>query len=333
MAGMVHTTSRMLGQTGIAVSRVALGCGTFGGVGSPRHLIGRGLDRDASLACMDEALALGIDLLDTAHSYADGASERYIGEWLECQTPGTRASMHVATKVGTVVTDSGIAVDLSPQTIVEQLTESLTRLGVSRVDFCLSHAPDPATPIEATLHGFADVIGRGWVSHIGACNVDAEHLIAAVQTSSRLGLPRYEWVQNEYNLLNRSDEQALLEVCSAHGIGYTPFSPMAGGLLSGKYVRDQPPPPESRLSLRPHGQPPSKAIFDGIAQLQGEAARRGCDPGALALAWVTNHPQVTAAICGPSRRAEHLRLPRQALTIELDAPTRARIGAWFPADV
>ena len=281
------------------------------------------------MACMDEAVALGINLFDTAHSYADGASERCIGEWLRLQTAETRAGIRIATKVGNVVTDTGVSVDLSPRNIVEQLPDSLTRLGLSRVDFCLSHAPDPATPIESTLEGFADVIGRGLVSHIGACNLDVHQLAAAMETSSRLGLPRYEWVQNEYNLLNRVDEQGLLRLCDAYGIGYTPFSPMAGGLLSGKYLRDQPPPPDSRLSLRPEGHLPSPSFFDGIAQLEREAARRGCYTGALALAWVMSHVQVTAAVCGPSRRVEHLGLARQALTIELDESARTKIGSWF----
>ena len=281
------------------------------------------------MTCMDEAAALGINLFDTAHSYADGASELCIGEWLRLQTAETRAAIRIATKVGNVVTDTGVSVDLSPRNIVEQLPDSLTRLGVSRVDFCLSHAPDPASPIESTLEGFADVIGRGWVAHIGACNVDADQLAAAMEASSRLGLPRYEWVQNEYNLLNRVDERELLGLCGVYGIGYTPFSPMAGGLLSGKYRRDEPPPPDSRLSLRPEGHLPSPSFFDGIAQLEREAARRGCDTGALALAWVMSHAQVTAAICGPSRRAEHLGLARQALSIELDESARTKMGSWF----
>ena len=161
-------TIRILGRTGVAVSRVALGCGTFGGIGSPRRLIGRGLNHDASLACMDEAVALGINLFDTAHSYADGAGERCIGEWLRSQTAEVRDGMHIATKLGNIVSDTAVSVDLSPRTIVEQLAVSLTRLGISHVDFCLSHAPDPVTPIESTLEGFADAIGRGWVSHIGA---------------------------------------------------------------------------------------------------------------------------------------------------------------------
>ncbi|MBS0326323.1 MAG: aldo/keto reductase, partial [Proteobacteria bacterium] len=104
---------RRLGTTGLAVSRIALGCGNFGGVGSPRHLIGHGLDRDAAFASMDEAVALGIDLFDTAHSYAGGASEVMIGEWLAAQPRHVRDGIHLATKVGTVATEIGVTVDLS----------------------------------------------------------------------------------------------------------------------------------------------------------------------------------------------------------------------------
>jgi aryl-alcohol dehydrogenase-like predicted oxidoreductase len=321
--------TRTLGRTGVAISRVVLGCGTFGGIGSPRQLIGRGLDRDAAQATMDEALALGVNLFDTAHSYTGGASERWIGEWLRAQAPEARAAIRIATKVGNVVSDAGVSVDLSPRSIAAQIGESLARLGVPRVDFCLTHAPDPATPIESTLEGFADMIERGLVAHFGMCNVDAAQLAAAMDASARLGLPRCEWVQNEYNLLHRDDERELLALCARHALGYTPFSPMAGGVLSDKYRPDESPPADSRLALRPEGQLPSAAVFEGVAQLALEARRRRCDPGARALAWVIEHPQVTAAICGPSRSAEHLRLARQAIAIDLDEASRSSIGAWF----
>ena len=111
-----------------------------------------------------------------------------------------------------------------------------------------------------------------------------------------------------------------------------PFSPMAGGLLSGKYLPNESPPPDSRLSLRPEGDSPSRSFFDGVAQLERESERRGCGTGALALAWVMSHPKVTAAICGPSRRAEHLELARQALSIELDESARTKIGSWFKSN-
>src|SRR5215831_577755 len=116
---------RPLGRTGIAVSSIVLGCGNFGGVGPPRHLIGRGLDRDAAWASMNEAVALGINVFDTAASYAGAASERWISEWLRAQTKETLANIRIATKVGTVVSDTGMSLDLSPQNISRQLVTSL----------------------------------------------------------------------------------------------------------------------------------------------------------------------------------------------------------------
>jgi 1-deoxyxylulose-5-phosphate synthase len=319
---------RMLGRTGVAIFPLTLGCGSFGGVGSPAHLIGRGLDRDASWAAMDEAVALGITLFDTAHSYAGGASERFIGEWLGRQTPETRRQIHLSTKVGNVVTDSGVRVDLSPRTIISQLSLSLERLGVGRVDFCLAHDFDAETPIESTLEGFAEAIESGLVSHIGASNITAEQMAAAMQASVRLKLPRYEWIQNEFNLLNRRDEADLFQLCALYDIGYTPFSPLAGGRLSGKYVRGEPPPPDSRLAIRPDGRAPSQEYYDAMARLKEEAARRGCSAGALALAWVMSHPRVTSAVVGPARQPEHLQLAREALALELDHAARMEMGAW-----
>ena len=321
--------TKTLGRTGVAVSAVALGCGSFGGVGSPAHLIGRGLDRDASWATMDEAVALGITLFDTAHSYAGGASERFIGDWLGRQLPETRRQIHLSTKVGNVVTDAGVRVDLSPRTIISQLSLSLERLGAGRVEFCLAHDFDPETPIESTLEGFAEAIESGLVSHIGASNINAEQMAAVMQASVRLNLPRYEWIQNEYNLLSRRDEVDLFQLCALYDIGYTPFSPLAGGRLSGKYVRGEPPPADSRLAIRPDGRAPSQEYYDALARLKQEANRRGCSPGALALAWVMSHPRVTSAVVGPARQPEHLRLAREALDIELDLSARTEIGTWF----
>jgi aryl-alcohol dehydrogenase-like predicted oxidoreductase len=320
---------RTLGRTGIAVSPVTLGCGTFGGIGSPIHLIGHGLDEAAAMAAMDEAVALGINLFDTAGSYSGGASEEFIGRWLAAQPEATRARIHIATKVGLVPTPNGVEVDLSPLSIAWQFTESLQRLGLDRVDFCLSHAPDPDTPIEATLEGFAGLIEAVTVRCIGASNVSAEQVEAALLASERLGLSRYEWIQNEYNLLHRQDEARLFDLCREHGLGYTAFSPIAGGVLSRKYRRNAAPPPDSRLALRPEDRSLSTALFTAIDRLAEAALQRGVSTGALALAWVMQHAQVTSAIAGPARRAEHLKLAREALGIELDEASRQEIGGWF----
>lgn len=325
-----HSMSkRQLGNTGIEISAIVLGCGTFGGIGSPAHLIGHGLDEAASMAAMDEAAALGVNLFDTSTSYAAGASERFIGRWLGAQQPEIRDRIHVATKVGVVSTVDGMGVDLSPGNINRQLEQSLERLGVDRVDLCLSHAQDDDTPIESTLEGFAAQIEAGRVGSIGTSNVSAEQLEAALNASDRLGLPRYEWVQNEYNLLNRGDEGRVFDLCREHGLGYTPFSPLAGGVLSGKYRRGAEPPPGTRMALRPEGAELSDALFDAIDRLAALAQRHGASTGALALAWVMHQRQVTSLIAGPSRTPEHLRLAREALAVSLSEEECREIGDWF----
>jgi aryl-alcohol dehydrogenase-like predicted oxidoreductase len=321
--------ARVLGSTGIAISRVALGCGSFGGIGSPKELVGRGLDEAESFATMDEAVALGINLFDTAHAYAQGASEKMIGHWLAGQPSIIRANIHLSTKVGLVITNGGRTVDLSPTSIAQQLNISLERLGISRVDFCLCHFPDSVTPIEETLEGFAAAIEAGKVVHIGACNLTAAQLSEALAASARLGLPRYECLQNEYNLMKREDESDVFAICREHELGLTPYSPMAGGILTGKYLRDQVPPPRSRVAQWPGSCLPSPKQFDAIARLSDEAAKRGISTGAMALAWVMAHPVVVAPLAGPSRTAEHLQAAREALTIELDEETRKQISSSF----
>lgn len=321
--------TRVLGNTGIAIGRVALGCGSFGGIGSPLELLGRGLDEAASFTTMDEALALGINLFDTAHAYAAGASESMIGRWLAAQPSKVKAGIHIATKVGPALENQAWTVDLSPARIAQQLDISLERLGLDRIDFCLCHFPDSVTPIEATLEGFAAVIDAGKVAHIGACNLTEAQLGEALAASARLGLPRYEWIQNEYNLMKRGDEVGIFPLCQEHKLGLTPYSPMAGGVLSGRYARDQAAPPESRVAQWPGKQLPSPKQFAAIDRLKDAAANRGVTTGAMALAWVIAHPLVTALLTGPSRTPPHLQAAREALTIELGEPTREQLSNWF----
>jgi aryl-alcohol dehydrogenase-like predicted oxidoreductase len=147
--------------------------------------------------------------------------------------------------------------------------------------------------------------------------------------SARLGLPRYEWIQNEYNLMKQDDESDLFALCEEHELGLTPNSPMAGGVLSGKFVRDQLPDPSSRVALWPTGRLPSRKQFDAIDRLSEEASTLGVSTGAMALAWVMAHPPVTGLLTGPLRTPEHLKAAREALTIELDEATRRRISNLF----
>jgi 1-deoxyxylulose-5-phosphate synthase len=323
--------TQRLGSTGVEISKVILGCGTFGGIGGEARLIGRGLGREAAFSALDEAASLGINVLDTAERYAGGDSELAIGQWLGHCDEQTRAAMHIATKVAPPEMDGiqGRAFDQSY--IEEKLAISLERLGVERVTFFLSHAPDPNTPIETTLEGFAAVIESGRVEHIGCCNVDASQLRAALDAADRLRLPAFEWVQNGFSLLVPQADSEVRAICAERSLGYTPFSPLAGGVLTGKYGRNSPFPDGTRMALRPEGLDKilSERVFDALDLLGGEAMKRDVTSAGLALAWMLAHAHCTAPVVGPARSAPHLAHVAEATALALTAEEASQIGEWF----
>ena len=328
-------TSKTLGTTGIAIPRAFLGCGTFGGIGGARHLIGRGLDRKAAFDVLDEALALGIDVLDTAERYADGESERAIGEWLRQRPRELTKGVRIATKVAPPKVDGVDGTPFDRAYIERKLQMSLERLGLERVTFYLSHSPDKTTPIEETVEGFAAVIDAGRVAHVGCCNVGAEELIEALDAAERLGVPGFEWVQNGFSLLSPDDDREVRAVCRERSLGYTPSSPLAGGILTGKYARGEPFPEGTRMALRPeaYAEMMTDAVHDALDRLRSAAAARSVSCGALALAWLIAHPDCAAPVVGPSRVAPHLGHLDEALDLVLTAEERAQIASWFAAAV
>ena len=317
---------RELGRTGIEVSRIALGCGNFGGVGSAPAFFGAGESEDEALAIMDAAWGLGVTLFDTADAYGGGRSERAVGRWL---ADGRKRPV-VATKVFHSVDGDPSDHGLARERILRQIEGSLERLGVERVDLYLIHEPDPDTPIAETLGALDELVRAGKVGAVGASNVGAAQLREALQVSVDRGLARFEWVQNSYNLLERKDEDELLPLCAEHGLGYTPFSPLAGGWLTGKYQRGEPYPAGSRMTLRPdpYTSFEDDRTFDGLEALDAAAREHGVDMATLAVAWVLSHPLVTAAVVGP-RRPEHLEPARHALAVELSEDEREQLGALF----
>lgn len=320
----------MLGRTGVEVSRVALGCGNFGGIGSAPAFFGQGESEEEAFALMDAAWELGITLFDTADAYGGGRSERAIGRWLARRGPEVRERVVLSTKVFHSVEGDPADRGLAPDRVRRQIDGSLSRLGVERVDLYLIHAPDPETPIGETLEALDDVVRAGKVGAIGASNVSAGELDEALRASEEGGLVRFDWVQNAYSLLERDDEADVLPLCARHGLGYTPFSPLAGGWLTGKYRRGEPYPAGSRMTLRPE---PYEEIardrtFDCLEALDAAARERGTDCATLALAWVLGHPLVTAVVVGP-RRPKHLEPARAALGLRLSEAEREEIGALF----
>lgn len=323
-----------LGRTGLKVSAVGLGCGNFGGVGSAPAFFGKGESEAEAFAIMDAAWELGITLFDTADAYGGGRSEQYIGAWLREKGAAARDQIVLSSKVFNPVGDGPNDRGLSRRHIMRQVEASLRRLGVECLDLYLIHEPDPPTPLEETLRALDDLVRQGKVCYIGCSNMPAWLTTKALWISDKLGLQRFEWVQNSYSLLARADEAELFPLLADQGLGYTPFSPLAGGWLTGKYRAGAPFPAGSRMTLRPepyYGLLRAE-IFRGLERLRAHAAARGTDMAALALAWVMAHPQVTAPIVGP-RRPDHLEPARHALELRLDADERELIASFFaPAE-
>jgi aryl-alcohol dehydrogenase-like predicted oxidoreductase len=287
-----------LGQTGVRVSRIILGCGNFGGVGSSPAFFGkRGEGREEAFAIMDAAWEAGITTFDTADAYGGGRSETWIGDWLRTKGPEVRDEIVLSTKTFNPM-DEGEDHGLAPARVKRQLESSLSRLGVERVPLYLTHDWDPDVSIAETAGALDELQREGKIGVYGASNVNAEQLRE---------LPAgFGWVQNSYSLLDREAETEVLPLCAERGLGFTPFSPLAGGWLTGKYRRNEPAPPGSRMTVRPEPYEHFRddAVFDLLEDLERQAKEAGTTMAALAIAWLLANPQVTAVIVGPRRPAQ-----------------------------
>ena len=308
---------RELGRSGISVSRVILGCGNFGGVGSSPAFWGKGIPHEEAFRIMDAAWELGIRAFDTADAYGGGRSQTWIGEWLATKGSATRDALTIETKTFNPVHEGGDR-GLARARILRQAEASLEQLGVERIDLYVAHEFDPDVPQEETLRAFDELVRSGKVGAIGASNFSAEQLAEAVELSELEGLARYEWAQSSYSLLDRADEETVFPVLREHGLGYEAYGPLAGGWLTGKYRRGEPYPEGSRMTQRPESylRYADDRVFDALEAFEGEAFGRGVSMGGLAIGWLLRIPEVTAVIVGPTR-AEHLDPVREALELEL----------------
>jgi 1-deoxyxylulose-5-phosphate synthase len=317
---------RRLGRTGLEVSRIILGCGNFGGIGSAPELFGQGESEDEAFAIMDAAADAGVNVFDTAASYGGGRSETWIGRWRRERGRPVFLSTKVYWSVRGDPADRG----LSRERIPRELDGSLSRLQADRVDMYLTHEPDPETPVEETLRTLDEVVAAGKAGAVGASNLDGRQLEEALATSARHGLARFDWVQNEYSLLRRDPEREVLPLCAREGLGFTPFSPLAGGWLTGKYRRGEPYPSGSRMTQRPepYADLVDEKTFRALERFESAAAEHGVEPAALAIAWVLSHPQVTAVVVGP-RSPEQLQPALRALELALSAQERDELAGLF----
>jgi 1-deoxyxylulose-5-phosphate synthase len=321
---------RRLGSTGLMISRLGLGCGNFGGVGSAREFYGLGENEEQAFALMDRASDAGINFFDTADAYGGGRSESFIGRWLAAKGSRTRDQLLLSSKVFNPVGPGPNERGLSRVHILRQVDASLARLRTDRLDMYLIHEPDPDTPLDETMQVLDDLVRAGKVLYIGASNIETWRLARSLWISDRGGLARFDWVQNSYSLLDRAPERELFPLCADQGVGFTAFSPLAGGWLTGKYQSGSPYPEGSRMTLRPepYQHLANDAVYRTLTAFSTAARSRNVEMSALALAWVLHHPQMDAAIVGP-RRPAHLDAALSALEINLSPQERSGLTEIF----
>ena len=311
---MEYTT---LGATGLEVSRLALGCMNFGSE-QPWMLN----DREASLDLIDRAIDLGITFFDTANVYSHGESEEILGEALA----GRRDEFVVATKVRGQMTDRPNGAGLSRKHIIEQAEASLARLGTDYIDLYQIHRWDPETPIAETLSALDYLVERGKVRYVGASTMAAWEFTTALYESDLRDYERFVSMQPEYSLVRRHEEANLLPVCADQGVGVIPWSPLAGGFLTGKY--DQGAEPDAGRAVtdeytRDRFTEENWAVLD---EVRAVADAHDATPVQVSLAWLLAKDVVDAPIIGP-KSVDHLEESVGALDLSLSDDEIERLEA------
>ena len=309
----------------LEVPELFLGCGNFGGIGSPAEFYGKGDNQKAAFTLMDAALAAGVTMFDTANTYAGGVSEDWIGRWLTSR--GTRDNVYLTTKVSGPVGPGPDDHGLSRKHIRTQIDASLNRLQTDRIDLYLAHAPDEATPIAETVAAFDELVREGKIRAYGLSNYSAAQLVEALTAVAESGVTKPANLQCGYNLLDRT-ESGSFDVCRGAGIAFTAYSPLAGGLLTGKYRGDQPPPPDTRMAVRPTPLPhlSHDSLYRALGELAVVADRYGVPLTTLSLAWLRADPNVTALVIGPRTPAQ-LATMCDALDLDLTEDECAELTA------
>jgi aryl-alcohol dehydrogenase-like predicted oxidoreductase len=280
--------SRVLGRSDLRVSLIGLGCGDIGGR----------FDLAKSRRIVDKALDLGITFLDTADRYALGGSEEALGLILE----GRRKNIVLATKFGRVMDETGAKQGGSRGYVISAVEASLRRLRTDWIDLYQMHVPDPATPIDETLRALDDLVRQGKVRHVGCSNFSTAGVDEAVRVATQIGFAGFVSCQNPYNVLEREAEAGLLPIMRAHGLALLPYYPLAGGMLSGRYRRDHPPPQGSAMHAATHVAERFliERNFAVLDALQRFCAARGRTTVELAFSWLARQQTVASIIAGAS---------------------------------
>ncbi|MFD7922215.1 aldo/keto reductase [Streptomyces sp. NPDC059740] len=306
-----------LGNTGLEVSRVCLGCMSFGSPDRGNH--SWTLDEERSRPLIRRALEGGVTFLDTANVYSDGTSEEIVGRALA--DFARREEVVLATKVHGRMHPGPGGAGLSRKAVMAQIDASLRRLGTDYVDLYQIHRWDPATPVEETMEALHDVVKAGKARYIGASSMYAWQFSKAQYTAELHGWTRFVSMQNHYNLLYREEEREMLPLCADQGVGVLPWSPLARGRLTRDWGTDT-----ERSRTDTFGgtlyQEGDRATVDAVARV---AEERGITRAQVALAWLLHQPTVTSPIVGATRE-QHLEDALAAVEVQLSEKERELLG-------
>ncbi|MEZ4417316.1 MAG: aldo/keto reductase [Gemmatimonadota bacterium] len=313
-----------LGTTGLSVSRIALGCMSYGG----KQWRSWVLEQDEAMPHFRRAIELGINFFDTADVYSIGVSEEITGRAL--REYARLDEVVLATKVCLRMGDGPNRAGLSRKHIIQSCEASLRRLGVEKVDLYQIHRWDYFTPIEETLAALDQLVQQGKVLYLGASSIYAWQLMKALSVSERNGWARFVAMQNHYNLVYREEEREMIPLCVDQGLGMIPWSPLAKGLLGGKRSRD-----DHAASVRDQADAPlidqlydHASDWDVVQATVRVAQRRGIEPAQVALAWLLAQPNVAAPIVGTTK-LHQLESAVAAVDIELTDDERTELEAPY----
>jgi aryl-alcohol dehydrogenase-like predicted oxidoreductase len=306
-----------LGRTGLFVSELCLGTMTFGGNAGLWAQIGDLQQADAE-RLIGQAIDAGINFIDTADVYAGGASEQITGQALKnLKVP--RENVVVATKVFGETGPAANARGNSRGHILDGVKASLKRLQLDHIDLYQIHGFDPATPIEETVRALDQLVRQGHVRYVGVSNWAAWQIVKALGIAERLGLSRFESLQAYYTLAGRDLERELVPMLASEGLGLMVWSPLAGGLLSGKFGRDLKGQEGSRRTTFDFPPVDRDRAYDCIDAMRPIAQAKGVSVAQIALAWLLHQPQVTSVIIGakrPEQLADNLAAAHLCLSVE-----------------
>jgi aryl-alcohol dehydrogenase-like predicted oxidoreductase len=313
---------RPLGRTGVSVSKFCLGAMMFGAWGNPDH--------DDSIRIIHRALDAGINFIDTADVYAQGESEEIVGKAL---AGGRRDNIILATKVHGAMGEDPNQQGSSRRWIIREVEDSLRRLDTDWIDLYQVHRPRTDTDIEETLSALSDLVHQGKVRYLGSSTFPASQIVEAQWTARDRGLQRFVTEQPPYSMLVRAVEADVLPTCARHGMGVMSYSPLTGGWLSGRWRKDTGQQSSSRANRLPErfdlSLPANQHKLDAVEQLARLAEEAGIILIQLAIAFVLNHPAVTAALIGP-RTMEQLESQLAAADVVLEEAVLDRIDEIVP---